>query len=290
MKITLNEELLDSKKTAGIIIKPNAPDLYGVFLTIKKTFENAGIRVLLENTSANTIGYTNENVTFETLCLESDFLVSIGGDGTLISLARRSFSYQKAILGINLGTLGFLTSLLPDDLHNFLEDFIKDDYTIDHRMMIDSTICGQRTVAFNDVVIKGKSINHMLNLDAYIDGKKFNNYYGDGLVVSTPTGSTAYNLSAGGPVVLPLTGAVIVTPICAHSLTQRSLVLPAEFEIEFKIANDDDAFVIVDGHDTYVLDNDQSVIINKAPQYTKLIRPKDRDYFTVLNQKLNWGK
>ena len=289
MKITINSELLDSKKTAGIIIKPHASDLRDVFLSIKQTFENAGIKVLIEETSANTIGYTKKPVDFKSLCNDSDFLVSIGGDGTLISLARRSFSYQKAILGINLGTLGFLTSLLPEDLHSFVEDFMKDDYQIDHRMMIDSTICGNPSVAFNDIVIKGKSINHMLHLDAYIDGKKFNSYYGDGLVISTPTGSTAYNLSAGGPVVLPLTGAFIVTPICAHSLTQRPLVLPAEFELEFKVSNGDDAFVIVDGHDTYVLGEDQSVIINKSKEYTKLIRPKDRDYFTVLNQKLNWG-
>jgi NAD+ kinase len=289
MKITKNTELLKSKKIAGIIIKPNGSELYDTYISIQTLFLNANIEVLIEEQSARTIGY-NKGTHFNTLCEKSDFLVTIGGDGTLISVARRSLNYQKAILGINLGTLGFLTSLHPNDLNTFLDNFTNDNYQVDKRMMIDATIKGNQSVAFNDIVIKGKSITHMLNLDAYIDGKKFNSYYGDGLVISTPTGSTAYNLSAGGPVVLPLTGAFIVTPICAHSLTQRPLVLPAEFELEFKTANNDEAVVIVDGQDMYELKPNQSVIINKAEQFAKLIRPKDRDYFAVLNQKLNWGK
>jgi NAD+ kinase len=289
MEITKNTELLKSKKIAGIVIKPNGSELYDTFTSIQTLFLDANIDVLIEEQSAKTIGYNN-GTQFNSLCKQSDFLVTIGGDGTLISVARRSLEYQKAILGINLGTLGFLTSLHPNDLNSFLDDFINDNYQIDKRMMIDATIKGNQSVAFNDIVIKGKSITHMLNLDAYIDGKKFNSYYGDGLVISTPTGSTAYNLSAGGPVVLPLTGAFIVTPICAHSLTQRPLVLPAEFELEFKTANNDEAVVIVDGQDMYELKPNESVIINKAEQFAKLIRPKDRDYFAVLNQKLNWGK
>jgi NAD+ kinase len=289
MKITKNTELLKSKKIAGIVIKPNGSELYDTFISIQTLFLNANIEVLIEEQSAKTIGYS-KGTHFNSLCEQSDFLVTIGGDGTLISVARRSLNYQKAILGINLGTLGFLTSLHPNDLNTFLDDFTNDNYQVDKRMMIDATIKGNQSVAFNDIVIKGKSITHMLNLDAYIDGKKFNSYYGDGLVISTPTGSTAYNLSAGGPVVLPLTGAFIVTPICAHSLTQRPLVLPAEFELEFKTANNDEAVVIVDGQDMYELKPNESVIINKAEQFAKLIRPKDRDYFAVLNQKLNWGK
>lgn len=289
MEITKNTELLKSKKIAGIVIKPNGSELYDTFTSIQTLFLDANIDVLIEEQSAKTIGYNN-GTQFNSLCKQSDFLVTIGGDGTLISVARRSLEYQKAILGINLGTLGFLTSLHPSDFNSFLDDFINDNYQIDKRMMIDATIKGNQSVAFNDIVIKGKSITHMLNLDAYIDGKKFNSYYGDGLVISTPTGSTAYNLSAGGPVVLPLTGAFIVTPICAHSLTQRPLVLPAEFELEFKTANNDEAVVIVDGQDMYELKPNESVIINKAEQFAKLIRPKDRDYFAVLNQKLNWGK
>jgi NAD+ kinase len=130
----------------------------------------------------------------------------------------------------------------------------------------------------------------MVNIEAFVDGKKFNSYYGDGLVVSTPTGSTAYNLSSGGPVVYPLTDAFIVTPISAHSLTQRPLVLPADFEIELKTPDENGAMVLIDGQDIYELKKDESVKIKIANQKSKLIRAKERDYFSVLNQKLNWGK
>ena len=289
MKITKNTELLPKKNVAGIILKPNATHLCDVFNSIKTIFKKIGIEVLLEKSSANTIGVDN-GIDFTTLCEKSDFLVTIGGDGTIISVARRSLNYQKPILGINLGTLGFLTSVLPNDLEFFLKDFLKDNYKIDLRMMIKASINFNETVAFNDIVIKGKSVTHMLNIDAYIDGKKFNSYYGDGLVISTPTGSTAYNLSSGGPVVYPLTDAFIVTPISAHSLTQRPLVIPADFEIEFKTPDNDGAVVIVDGQDIYELKQNESVTIKIACEKSRLIRPVTRDYFTVLNEKLNWGK
>lgn len=289
MKITKNTELLPKKDIAGIILKPNATHLHDVFNSIKTILQKIGIEVLLEKSSANTLGVEN-GIDFNTLCEKSDFLVTIGGDGTIISVARRSLNFQKPILGINLGTLGFLTSVLPNDLEFFLKDFLKDNYKIDLRMMIKASINFNETVAFNDIVIKGKSVTHMLNIDAYIDGKKFNSYYGDGLVISTPTGSTAYNLSSGGPVVYPLTDAFIVTPISAHSLTQRPLVIPADFEIEFKTPDNDGAVVIVDGQDIYELKQNESVTIKIACKKSRLIRPIQRDYFTVLNEKLNWGK
>lgn len=289
MKISNNTQLLSLQKIAGIVIKPNAVNLKEIFLSIKKIFQKVGIEILIEKTSSDTIDYEG-GIDFDTLCKKSDFLVTIGGDGTIISVARRSLKYQKPILGVNVGTLGFLTSVLPEDLEFFLKEFLAQEYQIDNRMMIDSTINLSQSVAFNDIVIKGKSVTHMLNIDAYVNGKKFNSYYGDGLVISTPTGSTAYNLSSGGPVVYPLTDAFIVTPISAHSLTQRPLVLPADFEIELKTSENNGAVVIVDGQDMYELAQNESVKIKRSHDKAKLIRPKTRDYFTVLNQKLNWGK
>jgi len=227
---------------------------------------------------------------FDELALKSDFLVTIGGDGTLISVARRSIYFDKPILGINLGTLGFLTSVLPSELSLFLKRFLEDDYKIDERMMINASINGNKTIAFNDIVIKGKSVIHMVNIDAFVGDKKFNSYYGDGLVISTPTGSTAYNLSSGGPVVYPLTDAFIVTPISAHSLTQRPIVLPSDFEITLQTNDTDGAIVLIDGQDIHELNAGEIVKVKIAPFKSKLIRAKERDYFSVLNQKLNWGK
>ncbi|MCI0501030.1 MAG: NAD(+)/NADH kinase [Epsilonproteobacteria bacterium] len=289
MKSINNKELLQNKHQAGIILRPNSKELRDVYLRIKEKFEQHCIKTIIEKTSGEMIDI-EDGQSLEILAKECDFLVTIGGDGTLISVARRSIKFSKPILGINLGTLGFLTSVLPEELDVFLNDFLADNYAIDSRMMIKATIDKNKTIAFNDIVLKSKSVVHMVNIDAFVDGKKFNSYYGDGLVVSTPTGSTAYNLSSGGPVVYPLTEAFIVTPISAHSLTQRPLVLPAEFEIELKTPDIDGAIVLIDGQDMYELKQNESVKIKIANQKSKLIRAKERDYFSVLNQKLNWGK
>jgi len=289
MKITNNTQLLQKKNIAGIILKPNSSNLKNIYQDIKKLCLQYNIDVLIEKSSAIMID-EDGGVDFDLLCQQSDFLITLGGDGTLISVSRRSFLYKKPILGINLGTLGFLTSIMPNEFELFLNNFTKDQYVIDKRMMINATINLNNSVAFNDIVIKGKSVTHMVTIDAYINGEKFNSYYGDGLVICTPTGSTAYNLSSGGPIVYPLTDAFIITPISAHSLTQRPLVLPTNFEIEFSIPDNDGAVVIVDGQDIYEINKNDTIKINIASSKAKLIRPKNRDYFNVLNEKLQWGK
>ncbi len=288
MKLTKNTQLLLSKNIAGIILKPDAVHLKDIYNDIKNIFLKHNISVLLEESSAKILD-EKEYLDFDNLCKQSDFLVTIGGDGTLISVSRRSLKYNKAILGINLGTLGFLTSILPDKLDDFLNDFEQNNYVIDNRMMIETNININHSVAFNDIVIRGKSIAHMIHIDAFADNKKFNTYYGDGLIISTPTGSTAYNISSGGPVVYPLTEAFIVTPISAHSLTQRPLVLPVDFELELSTPNKEGAVIVVDGQDIYEMKQNEIITIKIASSKAKLIRTKDRDYFEVLNQKLNWG-
>ena len=289
MKLTKNTELLQSKNIAGIILKPDAMYLKDTYIKIKNIFSKYNITILLEEYSAKMLG-EKEYCQFDKLCQNSDFLVTIGGDGTLISVARRSFKYNKSILGINLGTLGFLTSVLPNELDKFLQEFVNNIYTIDNRMMIETTINTNKSVAFNDIVIRSKSVTHMINIDAYINNKKINSYYGDGLVISTPTGSTAYNMSSGGPVVYPLTEAFIVTPISAHSLTQRPLVLPAYFELELSTTDKQGAMIIIDGQDIYEINQNEIISIKIASSKAKLIRNINRDYFKVLNEKLNWGK
>ena len=274
---------------AGIILKPNAPELKDVYLNIKNEFKKLSIEVLLEESSANMID-EKDGILFENLCQRSDFLVSVGGDGTLISVTRRSFKYDKVVLGINLGKLGFLTDILPHELGTFLIDLKQNKYKIDSRMMIKAFIQNKEYVSFNDIVITRKSISHMIHIDAKIDGKNFNSYYGDGLIISTPTGSTAYNLSSGGPVVYPLTEAFILTPICPHSLTQRPLVLPSQFELELTSKDEAGAVVIIDGQNIIELTKNETVKIKIASKKAKLLRSIGRNYFDVLNQKLNWGQ
>ena len=292
MNIYQNHKLLESANIAGFILKPNCKDIKDIYLTIKDIFEKNGIKVLLDISSAKQLEIKDEidkGIEFDKLCKQSDFLVTLGGDGTLISVARRGFKHQKAVLGINLGTLGFLTDIMPDEVESFLQNIKNKHYRIDHRMMIKATINDKEVVAFNDVVISRSDVTSMIKLDASIDNKLFNQYNADGVIVSTPTGSTAYNLSCNGPIVFPLTDAFVVTPISAHSLTQRPIVLPADFKISFTNKNSDDAIVIIDGHDTYKLKQDEVVTIKIASSKAKLIHRSERNYFDVLNKKLQWG-
>ena len=287
MRIEKKFELLKSIKTAGIILRPSSPELKSTYLKIKDLFQKANIEILLEDNSANMISLSG--FPLEELCQKVDFLISVGGDGTLLSVVRKSFKYDKPVLGINLGTLGFLTDISMEQLPKFIEDLKNNIYKIDGRMMLEGNVNLNKFVAFNDIVISRKSISSMIKISAEIDGKHFNTYFGDGVIISTPTGSTAYNLSVGGPIVYPLTEAFIVTPVSPHSLTQRPLVMPADFEIEFKITDNQGAVVIVDGQDIYEVEQNQSIKIRIASKKAKMIHRIQRNYFEVLNEKLRWG-
>ncbi len=287
MRINEKTELLKNPTKAGIVLKPSSPELKESYIKIKDLFINIGIDVILEHNSAVMI--KEKGISLNKLCLEVDFLVSVGGDGTLLSVVRKSFNYEKPVLGINLGTLGFLTDINMDELENFLNDFKCDNYRIDNRMMVEGAVNLNNFVAFNDIVISRKSISSMICIDAKIDGKPFNRYYGDGVIISTPSGSTAYNLSVGGPLVYPLTEAFIITPVAPHSLTQRPLVMPADFEIEFTISDTQGAVIIVDGQDIYEVEQNESIKIKIASKNAKMIHRLERNYFNVLNEKLRWG-
>jgi NAD+ kinase len=288
MKLTKDNKLLQSMQIAGLVFKPNSYELKETYLKIIKIFKDKGIDIILEKNSANIIDKDGKN--FDLVCTECDFLVSIGGDGTLISVARRSFNFNKAVLGINLGNLGFLTDIMPNEIESFLDNMLQNQYRIDSRMMLKLSINNEKKVAFNDVVITRKNIENMASIEAKIDDVIFNSYHGDGLIISTPTGSTAYNLSSGGPVVFPLTNALIITPICPHSLTQRPLVLPAEFNINLSCANKNNLIVIIDGQEKFELLTTDTLTISKASKTAKLIHKNQRNYFDVLSAKLNWGQ
>jgi NAD+ kinase len=234
-----------------------------------------------------------DGVEFEWMCENVDFLVSLGGDGTLLSLVRRSYGYNKPVLGINAGNLGFLADIRIDDVDNFLDRLLDGDYRIDERMMIEGYILKEdgdkkSFFAFNDVVIT-RPIAKMAKINASIDGEWFNTYRGDGLIISTPTGSTAYNLAVGGPIMYPLTQAFIMSPISAHSLTQRPLVVPADFTIELN-SPDNRVIAMIDGQDDYQMQTGDILVIKGAKRGAKLLHRVERNYFGVLKEKLSWGE
>jgi len=291
MKITDTNEKLKEIKFVGLVSKPNDSQLTEHYVRIKNALEKYKVELIVEEKSAKLLGCNG--VSFEDMCKKSDFLISLGGDGTLISLCRRSFQYEKPILGIYAGQLGFLTDIKSEEIEIFVDKIFKHDYRIDTRMMLEVSLHVKEKkktiVAFNDIVFYRPKLSGMAHIEAYIDNELINSYYGDGLIVSTPTGSTAYNISAGGPVVYPLTEALILTPVCPHSLTQRPLVLPVNFEVEFK-SPDSDTVIIVDGQDTYEMGDFDFVSIKIAQNGAKLIHRVDRNYFEVLKDKLHWGQ
>jgi NAD+ kinase len=288
----MSNEKLKQIKTAGFILKPDDPRISILYENIKIQFEAKGISVLLAKQSADMIGV--KGIEFDKMCSKSDFLVSLGGDGTLLSLVRHSYAHKKPVVGINAGNLGFLADVTIEDVETFLEQLFSDEYRIDDRMMIEGYIKKsngkkEKFFAFNDVVITSPKPSKMVQINASILGDRFNSYRGDGVIVSTPTGSTAYNLAAGGPVVYPLTKAFIITPISAHSLgNQRPLVVPADFNIEFD-AKEYDAIATIDGQEVYELLEGDILYIEGAKIGAKLLHRKERNYFSVLREKLHWG-
>ena len=289
MKITDKNKKINSFTCAGLICKPNDTSLVSYYNTIKTALNKYKVKLLVDNSSAKNLNCSG--VDFDEMCQKSDLLISLGGDGTLISLCRRSFHYNKPVLGIYAGQLGFLTDIKTDEIEEFIDCFFEGKYRIDKRMLLEISLYEgdfvNKIVAFNDAVFARKNTVSMTTIDAFIDGEIVNSYRGDGLIVSTPTGSTAYNISAGGPVVFPLTKALILTPICPHSLTQRPLVLPVDFEIEFK--SKDDILIVIDGQDKYRMRDFDKIVIKIANKSAKLIHSLKRSYFDVLRNKLNWG-
>jgi len=281
----------NSIKKVGVVLRPSTPELKESYFKLEKIFEKHSISVTIESLSGGMIGVMG--MEFDLLCETSDILVTLGGDGTLISTVRRSFKHGIPILGVYAGNLGFLADVKLDELDAFVSNLVTGEYRVDERSILETTFLSNAKevtqYAFNDVVLTRHSVSNMIHVETLVDGKAFNTYFGDGVIVSTPTGSTAYNLSAGGPVLFPLTNVFALTPICPHSLRQRPVVLPGKFAIEMKTPKEK-ALLIIDGQDKYELGQNESISIKLAKKRVKLIHRDEFNYFDVLKEKLGWGE
>ena len=278
-------------KRVGVVLRPSTPELKSSFFQLKEIFQKYDIEVLIESISAGMIDVMG--MEFDLLCKQCDVLVTLGGDGTLISTVRRSFDFDIPVLGVYAGNLGFLADVGMEELEEFVGKLAGGKCRVDERAVLEATFVRDseeiKMYAFNDIVLTRPSISNMIHIETLVDKKAFNTYYGDGVIVSTPTGSTAYNLSAGGPVLFPLTEVFALTPICPHSLTQRPVVLPGKYSIEMKTPNNR-ALMIVDGQDMHEFKQGESVHIRLAQKKAKLIHREEFNYFDVLKEKLGWGE
>jgi NAD+ kinase len=224
-----------------------------------------------------------------------DLLLVLGGDGTLLSMSRLVGDLGVPILGVNLGGLGFLTAMTVDELFPALEAYLSGGLVIEERMMLSATVTrqGERLagyVALNDMVITKSAMSRIIRLEVAVDGQFATGYRADGLIISTPTGSTAYSLSAGGPIVFPTMDAVVLTPICSHTLTNRPIVLPADHPIEVRLLTDQDVMLTADGQVGFALKQWDVVEVRRASPRIRLLRFSQKHFFSVLRTKLKWGE
>ncbi len=282
-------------KKIGVYAKKNHPEAEQIALNIRDRFKRDNIEVLLEDSLAEQIGQTN-GYSAEEIPELVDLIIVLGGDGTLISVARQVGHHKVPILGINLGRLGFLTEVTLAELPEMLDRLIADDYEITNRMMLDAAIrrngkvIGEYTV-LNDVVINKGALARIIDMETYVDGRHLSTYKADGLIVATPTGSTGYNLAAGGPIIYPEINSLVIAPICPHMLTNRPIVVWSKSFIEIKIRFEDDVvFFTADGQVGRKLLPGDVVEVRRSAARTRLITSPSKDYFEILRTKLSWGE
>jgi len=262
-----------------IVTKPHQPEVAKVASELALWFERKGIRASMDAKPAH----------------GTDLCVVVGGDGTLLSAARLMGEHQVPILAINYGGLGFLTEVTREEMYQVLEDVLAGKTVMNTRMMMDVAVHRDNTFvesyqALNDVVIHKGTLARIIELDATVDGQYVCKFRSDGLILATPTGSTAYNVSAGGPIVYPTMGAIIMTPIASHTLTNRPLVLPPESRVEIALRSvPDEVYVTVDGQVGAKLALGDQLTVRRSDRCVQLITPAGKGFFDVLREKLKWG-
>jgi NAD+ kinase len=280
--------------TVGIISKPKiaqAPDIvYGLL----EWLDERGISYRCDQQTAE---YANRDKSFsrEELPDGTDLIIVLGGDGTLLSAARVIAGRDIPLFAVNLGHLGFLTAIPSDDLFPELERALRGEHRIGRRRMVDCELVrnGQAMAtysALNDVVITKSELARMIDLDTHVDNHFVAAYKADGLIISTPTGSTAYSLSAGGPVIFPSVAAFCITPICPHMLTNRPVIVPDTSVIQILNHGEDGTFLTIDGQVGEPLSKGDRIVCRSSPKTIQLIRPPKMLFFDVLREKLKWGE
>lgn len=228
----------------------------------------------------------------EKLVSKSDLIVAFGGDGTILSAARMVGRSQVPILGVNLGKLGFMAEVSLDEMESFVRDIVNGKHAIEERMLLKTTVgeSASEFFALNDIVIDNSSSSRIIHISVYVDDDYLISFSGDGIILATPTGSTAYSLAAGGPIVVPETGVIVIQPISPHSLSARTVIVPETSVIRIVVEHlSNEARVTSDGQLLKTFTPPMNITISKADHTIQLIKRKDRSYYDVLRAKLFWG-
>jgi NAD+ kinase len=279
----------------GICVKPDQPQVAERVATLEEWLHDHGVEVLLDREAARWL--SRPGIALGELAGRVDLMIVLGGDGTLLAAARAIGERAVPLLGVNLGTLGFLAETSSDDLYSALEQALAGRLVVASRMRLQVEVerAGQiveRCLALNDAVIGKSALSRMIDLETRADGAFVTTYHSDGLIVATPTGSSAYSLSAGGPILLPEDESIVLTPICPHTLTQRPLVLPDHYRIEILVLDTrgGDVHLTVDGQVGIELEQGDRVIAARSAHPALLLASPHRSPFAVMREKLRWGE
>ena len=282
-------------KCVGVVVKPNHKEAWETACELSDWLKARGINLIGSPHEEDEI-CPIEKVETEEFQDKADLIVVLGGDGTMISTARLIGNREALVLGINYGSLGYLTEFRIEEMFGALEEILQGNYEIDRREMLEvehrrgDELLGKGRV-LNDVVINKAVLARIIEIEVSLDALFVNNFRADGLIVATPTGSTAYSLSAGGPIVYPSMNAVVITPICPFTLTNRPIVVPDSSEINLRLTNQSDGVVLtLDGQIGYQMQTGDCVLIRKSALTFNLVQPPNRNYFDVLRNKLKWGR
>jgi NAD+ kinase len=289
---------LAAMRTVGVVVKRGHPQAIALARRLVGWVRDNGLEAIVEDESAAEIG-CSAGGSKEEIIAAADLIVVLGGDGTLLSVAHYMRDRAVPVLGVNFGQLGFMTALTAEELLPAMPRIVAGDFKVDERMVLDVTLkrggkdLFTRQVLNDAVISKGGALARIIDLDTSVDGESLCVYRADGLILTTPTGSTAYSLSAGGPIVDPSVDVIVLTPICPHTLTQRPLVLPDSAVVRVAVHSrdgDEDTVLSLDGQLGTPLTNGDTVEVRKGRSRVPLVQSDDRTYSDVLRNKLRWGE
>jgi NAD+ kinase len=288
-------------KRIGIIAKKNKPEAVAIAKDLVEWLRPKKIEVYIEEEIEKLLipNFSEafwKSIKREDIPTDIEMIFVLGGDGTLLSVARQVWNKNIPILGVNLGGLGFLTEITLDELYPILERVIRDEFEIDEREVLEVGVIrgGKRIAEFvvlNDAVVNKGALARIIDLETTINGEYLSTFRSDGLIISTPTGSTAYNLSAGGPIVYPTLHTIVITPICPHTLTIRPIIIPDDVKIRTLLkSRDEEVTLTLDGQQGFGLEFEDVIEVEKAQGHILLIKSPYRRYFELLREKLKWGE
>jgi len=288
-------------KRIGVVVKPHQPEALETLCKLTEWLTERAIALIgspavdRERIEHET-GCVIEVIPEEELPQKVDLILVLGGDGTMIATARMLGDCEVPVIGVNYGGLGYLAEFRIDELFTALESIVGGDYKLEKRVMLavelrrgDEVVTKNRVL--NDVVMNKSALARIIQIETYLNDQFVNSFRADGLIVSTPTGSTAYNLSAGGPIVFPTMNTVVITPICPFTLSNRPIVVPDDSVIEVRLMTEqEDVALTLDGQVGFPIQARDRVVIRKSNTTFNLVQPKNRNYFDLLRDKLRWGR